>query len=160
MSVEDKVIIKNDSLPGVDMSIKNFELLGSILPTWTYVTKPIWKKLRVTYIGIKQHIQEGDVIQVGKLGTMFRVIKLIKVEGTMRGKGGKIYRIKRADNNLTTDTDIENVSKGDSVRVMGRQNFIDSLDHPWGRDYVEHCPVVYKTTLPCDPTDDEDCNCD
>lgn len=155
---EGKTIIKSDALPGVDKSNSDYTLLSTIQPSCTVVTKAIWKVKGKTFIGVKQHVQPGNVIRVGNMGLTYKVIRLMKVEGTRNGKGGMIFRIKRADGNLTTNVDLDNIFKGQTVKILGRQNYIDTLDHPWGRDYVEPCPPEVKTTLPCDP-EDEDCNC-
>ena len=161
MSAEaDKIILKEDSLPGVVKGAHNdFSLASDIPPAWTVITKSMWKKKGLTFVGVKQFANEvGDIIQMGKLGKKYRILQFVKREGTRMGKGGDILRIKRIDNNTTTNPDLENSLKGDKVLVMGRKSYIRTLDHPWGRDYVEPCKEECKTTLPCDGKD-EDCDC-
>jgi hypothetical protein len=151
MSAEDKpLILKDDALPGVDMSINNFELLASLQPAWTVVTKSMWKVKGQTFVGVKQFANEvGEVLEIGGLKKKYRIIAFIKREGTAFGKGGDIIRVKRADGNLTTNLDLENATKGQKVMVIGRQTFIEALDHVWGRDYVEPCKVPIPDSLPC-----------
>lgn len=152
MSAKDKeiLIIKDDALPGVDMSVGDFSLASSIQPAWTEVTKSMWKVKGQTFIGVKQFANQiGEVIEIGGLKKQYRIIKFVRREGTQMGRGGDIIRVKRADGNLTTALDLENAIKGAKVMVIGRQTYIDALDHPWGRDYVEPCKVPIPNSIPC-----------
>ena len=161
MSVQDNlIIIKNDELPGVDLARADYSMTASFQPTWTEITKSMWKDRGTTYIGVREYVDAGDIIKIGSLLKKYKVMKLVRVEGTMNDSGGRIIQIKRIDGNFTTSVDLDSATVGKKVKVLGRRNFIDQIDHPLGRDYVEPCPIEYKTTLPCDPEEDCDCNCD
>ena len=151
MSAKDDIlIIKDDDLPGVNMSIGDFSLASSLQPAWTEVTKSMWKVKGQTFVGVKQFANEvGEVIVIGGLKKKYRIIRFVKREGTASGKGGDIIRVKRADGNLTTELDLNNAVKGAKVMVIGRQTYIEALDHPWGRDYVEPCEVPIPNSIPC-----------
>lgn len=152
MSAQDKdiLIIKDDDLPGVNMSIADYSLASSIQPAWTEVTKSMWKVKGQTFVGVKQFANQiGEVIVIGGLKKKYRIIKFVRREGTAFGKGGDIIRVKRADGNLTTELDLNNAVKGAKVMVIGRQTYIEALDHPWGRDYVEPCKVPIPNSIPC-----------
>lgn len=156
---EDKIIVKNENYQGVVLSDRDFTLLSSVPASWSVVTKSMWKVKGITYIGVKQFANEpGDIIRLGRLGKHYRIISFVKREGTRRGKGGDIIRIKRADGNLTTNVDLENGLRGTKVKILNRRNFIDLLDHPWGRDYVEPCKVLPTRVIPCEDSE-EGCDC-
>lgn len=161
MSVEDKdkVILKNNSYQGVVLSEYDFSLLSSVPFSKTVVTKQMWKERRRTYLGVKQFANKpGDVIQIGSLKKLYRIIKFVRREGTMMGKGGDIIMVKRIDGAVTADLDIDNAKKGSNIKVLNRRSFEELLDHPLGRDYEEPCKVLPTKTGLCNNNDD-DCNC-
>lgn len=140
MSAEDKndkekLILRNEEYQGVILSDYDFTLMSTVPGAITTVTKSMWKVKGITYLGVKQFANEvGDVIQVGKLGKLYRIVAFVRREGTLMGGGGDIIRVKRADQNLTTNVDLDNAVEGAKIRIIGRRSFQKRLDHPLGRD--------------------------
>lgn len=122
---QDKTVIKRYELPGVDMSLSDFELLSTVKRKVTKVTKKMYKKSYLTYIGIKEQLSGGDVIQVGNMGIKYRVLKLQKVTD----REGYIYRVKRVDNASTTILDMDNIEVGMKVLVVSRKTFEQMLNY-------------------------------
>lgn len=114
-----KIILKRDNLPGVDLSVLDLTLLGSVKVRVSKVTKTMYKEHSLTFIGTRDMLNKGDVIQVGNLGLKYRVLKLSKVTD----REGYIHRIKRVDNGSTTITDLSNVSVGQTIMIVNRKTF-------------------------------------
>lgn len=116
---KNKIILKKEELPGVDMSVSDFTQLHTVQVTWSKVTKKMYKEKRQTFIGLKDTLNVGEVIQVGNLGLKYRVLKLSKVTDTE----GYIHRIKRIDDKSITLTDIDAIKEGGKVRIVNRRSF-------------------------------------
>lgn len=120
-----KIILKRDALPGVDMSISDFTQVHTVTVVWTSVTKKMYKKYKQTFIGIKEKLNEGEVIRVGSLGLLYRVIKLTQYTDTE----GFIHRVQRVDGASTTATDIDAIEVGDKVKITNRRSFQQKLNY-------------------------------
>ena len=117
--MEDSIIKKKTTLPGVDMSIFDFSDLTSVKIQRTFISKPIHKVGAKTYIGLKESADEGDILELGNLGIKYVVLSLKQ----LTPREGKIHRIKRLDGNSTTSTDIAATKVGQKVRILNRRSF-------------------------------------
>lgn len=115
----EKIILKTDALPGVDMSIIDLSAVHTVRINVTEVTNIMYKIGRQTFIGIKEPLDVQDIIQVGGLGLKYRVRKLEK----MTDRNGYIYKVKRLDGASTTQLDIDAIHLGQKVRVVSRRTF-------------------------------------
>lgn len=120
-----KIILKRDALPGVDMSISDFTQVHTVTVVWTNVTKKMYKKYKQTFIGIKEKLNAGEVIRVGSIGLLYRVIKLTEYTE----KEGFIHRVQRVDGASTTATDIDAIEVGDKVKITNRRSFQQKLNY-------------------------------
>jgi hypothetical protein len=122
---QDKIILKRYELPGVDMSVTDFEMLSTVKVSVTHVTKKMYKSSGQTFIGIKEQLDKGDVIQAGNMEIKYKVIKLVKVTD----REGRIYRVKRIDGGHTTQLDLDNIAVGQKVRVVNRKTFEQLMNY-------------------------------
>lgn len=108
----------------------------------------MYKVGRFTYIGTKEKLDNGDVIQVGNLGLKYKVRKLKKMDD----RYWHIYEIKRIDGNLTTGLDINATKVGQKVLIVSRQTFQQIFN--WAESLREEnpiCPTVCgNDSAPCD----------
>jgi hypothetical protein len=123
---QDKIVIKRYEFPGVDMSVNDFEMLSSVKIGVTKVTKKMYKKWKQTFIGTKDQLDDGDVIQVGNLDLKYRVLKHHKITD----REGYIYRVRRVDNANTTGLDINNIEVGMKVKIVNRKTFEQLMNYP------------------------------
>lgn len=119
MDNKEKIIIKSDYLPGVDQSVVDLTLFSTVKPRFTKVTKLMYKKRGLTFIGTKGKLDNHDVIQVGNLGLKYKVQKLEKVTD----REGFIYKVRRICNSNTTALDIDSIKLGDKVHIVNRKTF-------------------------------------
>lgn len=119
MEEAEPIVLKTDRLDGVDMSVSDISMLSAVKVVVTNCTEPIFKIKTQSFIGTKERLDDGDVIQVGDLGIKYRVIKNLR----MRGKTGNIYRIKRVDGFAITSLDINATRKGQRVKIVNRKSY-------------------------------------
>jgi len=113
-SNKETLIIKETQWPGVDKSVNDLTMLHTVRIATTKVTKTIFKKGSTTFIGLKDRLIKGDVIQVGTYERKYRIFDLVKVSDIE----GLIYKIRRVDNKPTSSVDLELVLLGDSVKIL------------------------------------------
>lgn len=114
-----EIILKAQYRGGFDYSFNNLESLSSVKILYTHVTTPIFKKGRESFIGVKEFLDDRDVIEVGLYDKLYRVVKM-KLRG---GKGGNIYQIKREDNASITNFDIDATKVGQVVKIKNRKSY-------------------------------------
>lgn len=154
MSEKEKIILKTNSLPGVDMSVNNLEFFTSVRIRWTKVSHTLTKKSGVTFIGTKEQLLAGDVIQVGNLGIKYKVISLKRLEARPQGY---IYRIKRVDGANITSLDIDNILIGQKVHIVSNKTFQQLFEmHPDVPHIEDECEEKILDTQFCCPTRPED----
>lgn len=115
----DKVKLRRETIEGVQKSFNNLEQLSTVKLLWTKVKTSIYKKKGITYIGTKDALDVGDIIQTGNYSIRYKVIKEVRLED----RGGYIYRIIRVDGYNTTSQDIDGSKVGQKVRVTSRRSF-------------------------------------
>lgn len=124
---------KEQSFPGVNYTIFDTNMLQTVPIAWTVVTHPIWKSsVHVSYIGIKENINAGEVIEFS--GVKYRVV----IRKRVRGKGN-VYRIKRLDDVTISSVDVNNSKAGTKVRLCSRRSYEQQLSLIF--DEVEACRV-------------------
>lgn len=134
-----KIILKSEHLPGVDLSVLDLRLVSSVKVGITKVTKPIYKVGKLTYIGVKEKLDNGDVIQVGNRALLYKVRRHKKADD----KYWNIYEIKRIDGSFTTSLDMEATKVGQKVRIVSRQSFEQIFN--WACFQREENPVPTTT---------------
>ena len=123
---QDKIVIKRYELPGVDMSLTDFEMVSTVKVLASKVTKKMYKEGGKTFIGTKDQLDVADVIEVGNMKIKYRVVKLHKVSD----HDWFIYRVKRVDGANTTSLDIDNIEVGMKVRIVNRRTFEQMMNYP------------------------------
>lgn len=149
MSEANKIVMKTNTLEGVDMSVNNLEMFTSVRIRWTKVSHAMTKRNGITFIGTKEQLLPGDIIQVGNLGLKYKVISLKKLEDKPQGY---IYRIKRVDGANITSTDINNVLVGQKVQIVSNKTFQQIFEQHPEVPHIEICPVEIPDTEFCCPT--------
>ncbi len=119
MNNTDKIIIRTEFLEGGDKSLIDYDILGSVKVIKTEVVKPLHKVKAKAYIGTKEPLLPKEVIQVGNLNLLYRVIELTKKLPT----GGNLHRVKRVDGYNITQTDIDAIKIKDTVRIKSRRTY-------------------------------------
>lgn len=107
------------SWKGIDYTYNNLSSLASVKVLWNTVTFPMYKKGGVTFIGIKEFQDEGDILELGTFTTLYRVIK----HHQMTYDKGNIYIIKRVDGSNITEFDIDAIKVGQKFRIKNRKSF-------------------------------------
>ena len=148
MSELNKLIMKTPTLEGVDMSVNNLEMFTSVRIRWTKVSHAMTKRNGITFLGTKEQLLPGDVIQVGNLGLKYKVISLKKLEDKPQGY---IYRVKRVDGAHTTSTDISNILVGQKVQIVSNKTFQQIFEQHPDVPHIEICPVEIPDTEFCCP---------
>jgi hypothetical protein len=119
------VIVKSSSWPGIDRSIVDFDTATSVKVAKSKVILSLYKKGALSFIGIQDGLQSGEVIQTGDLGIKYKIIGgAIKMLPT----GGFLYRVKRVDGFNITLTDINASHVGDIVKIKNRRSFQQQID--------------------------------
>lgn len=116
---DNKIILKRSELPGIDMSLVDLEIVGTVKVRVTIIKKKMYVVKGKTFIGTRDQLDNMDVIQLGNFGIKYRVMSLEK----MTDYEGYIYRIKRLDGYNTTDLDINATEVGQKVKIVNRQSF-------------------------------------
>ena len=127
MSEDENEIRRQLSLPGIPLHLHDVMQVSTVRVHITKVVEKMYKKHGITYIGIKEGAESGEVIQTGNLGLKYRIIGLTK---KVLPIGGYRYRIKRIDGANITQLDIDAVSVGDKVKFKSRRTFIELMNYP------------------------------
>ena len=106
-------------LEGVDMSLNDLSLFSSVRVAWTTVTDEMTKPGKRAFIGIKERLSPGEIIQTGMLKTKYKIVNCEKTAES----GWFLYCIKRVDGNPIGAIDITNSKAGDKVRITNRRTF-------------------------------------
>lgn len=105
---------------GVDQGLIDFFFNGQGMGATTCkVVKAPYKKMSKTFIGLSECLQPKEVIQVGNLGILYRIIGQAT---TMLPEGGFLFRIKRVDDALITALDLDSIVKGQKARITNRRS--------------------------------------
>ena len=110
---------KADSRGGFDLSFNNLETLASVKMVINIVTFPIFKVKRKSFIGLKERMDDGDIIEAGLFKKLYRIIHHAKVDPYK----GNIYQIERVDGASITQFDIDQVKVKQKVKVKNRKSF-------------------------------------
>lgn len=138
-----KIIIKTQRYDGVDKSLNDNEYLHSSPVAVSEVTKLMYRVGTHVYIGVREHLNVGDIIQVGSFDIKYRVMWFKqKTE-----KDGNIYRIKRVDDNSITKLDMDGVKLCDRVSITRGAISKSAMTCVEEEVSIERCPP--KPTVPC-----------
>jgi len=151
---KDKVILKSYAQPGIDLSVVDLTLVSTVKIRFTKVTKLMYKKGWLTYIGTKDQLDVHDVIQLGCLKLKYKVQKLEK----MTDREGYIYKIRRIGNHNTTQLDIDNAVLGSSVHIVNRQTFDQLFNYACSQREENPIPTTVdlcNTDACCEPEEEE-----
>lgn len=118
MSEGNNILYKSKRLGGVDKSFNNLETLSSVKMVINKITLPIYKHRSSSYIGLKERMDDGDIIQAGLYKVLYRILHHQKVSSD-----GNIYLIERVDGANITSFDIGQTKKGQNVLVKNRKSF-------------------------------------
>lgn len=146
MSEANKIVMKTTILEGVDMSVNNLEMFTSVRIRWTKVTHTMTKKSGVSFLGTKEQLLPGDIIQVGNLGLKYKVVALKKLEDKPQGY---IYRVKRVDGASITSLDIDNILVGQKVEIVSNKTFQQIFEQHPDVPHIEICPKEIPDTEFC-----------
>jgi len=151
---KEKVIIKSVSQPGIDLSVVDLTLVSTVKVRFTKVTKLMFKKKWLTYIGTKDQLDVHDVIQLGCLKLKYKVQKLEK----MTDREGYIYKIRRIGDSNTTQLDLDNVKLGDTVHIINRKTFDQMFNYACSLREENPIPttVCENELLPCETCDEDE----
>ena len=122
---EDKFRVNERSWPGIDKSIVDFSAVHTSKVMVTKVLIPLYKKGIIAYIGIKDLLLAGEIIQVGNLGQKYKIIGGAK---KVLPRGGYLFRVKRIDGFNITSTDMGAIFEGDKVKIKSRRSFKQQFD--------------------------------
>ena len=100
------------------MHFNNLEMLSSVKMVINEITKPIYKERSKSFIGLKEYMDDGDVIEAGDFKKLYRILR-----HASQDHNGNVYRIERVDGGNITNFDIEATRKGQKVRVVNRKSF-------------------------------------
>lgn len=131
MAESEKLIIKSEPLRRINYTYSDLYDVASVPVKRTVVTKLMTKVKLVTYLGVKERLNDGDVIRVGNLGICYRVKKHHKATD----KNGNIYVLKRLDNAFVTSLDINAIKLGDKVEILNRESFEQLFDKAYNAGY-------------------------
>lgn len=117
----DKIIMRSNRLQGVQKSFNNLEMVSSVRVTVTKLTSKIFKEKGIAYIGTRESLSVGDVIQVGNFSILYKVVK----HQSKTDDKGNVYRIKRVDGFNITGLDIDGTEVGQKVIIKNRRSYQD-----------------------------------
>jgi hypothetical protein len=115
----DKIIVRTEYLEGGDKSLIDYDITGSVKVVRTEVVEPMFKVKAKAFITTKEPLLPKEVIQVGNLNILYRVISLVKKTTS----GGNMHRVKRVDGYNITQTDIDAINVKDVVRIKSRKTY-------------------------------------
>lgn len=113
-------IVVKDQYNYVEYATSDLTPLYAVAPSITKTITEIYKVHRKALIGIQEHLNIGDVVF---MGVFPKTYKIISIEGFVRGKIGKLYRIKRTDGAFVSQFDADNVPIGSKVKVLTRKSY-------------------------------------
>jgi hypothetical protein len=117
----DKDIFKRDYYDGgIDYSIIDYSILGSIRVPKTKVTEPMFKKNGVAYVGLAQFVLGGEKIKVKGRDVVYHITGNTKSKLI---KKGYLYTVRRSDGFSITQTDIMHFKKGAEIKIVNRRSF-------------------------------------
>lgn len=104
---------------GVDMSIIDMVYNGDYnFLMKTKVIKQLYQKQNISFLGVKDSLQIGEVIEVGNLSLSYKIVSFKQA----LPQGGFVYRVKRTDGSDIDQTDTNNAPKGAKVRMKSRRS--------------------------------------
>jgi len=107
------------SWKGIDYTYNNLSSLASVKVLWNKVTDGMKKEHGVTYIGVKERQDDGDILELGLYKVLYRVVAHHKVTA----RNGNIYIIVRVDGSNITQFDIDAVKVGQTFKIKNRKSF-------------------------------------
>ncbi len=116
---EEKITFKAKNRGGFDYTFNNLETLASVKMIWNETTTAIFKENGIAYIGMKECLDNGDIIELGTFKVLYRVVHHKKVDVKL----GNIYQIVRIDKSTITAFDIDNTFPKQRVRIKNRKSF-------------------------------------
>lgn len=111
----DKIIIKSEALPGIDLSVHDHSYAFSTPVAWAKVVTPLFKERGNWMVGLSENLNVRDVIQIVGSPVSYRIMKYVRVEDYQR-----VYKVKRVDNYSITATDTDNMKAGQKVKIKNR----------------------------------------
>jgi len=118
MSEGNKIVFKASRRGGVDKSFNNLEALSSVKMVINKITLPIFKIRGKAFIGLKERMDDGDIIEAGLYKVLYRILHHEKVSHE-----GNIYWIERVDAASITSFDITQTKKDQKVIIKNRKSF-------------------------------------
>lgn len=107
------------SWKGINPTYNNLSSLASVKMVWNTVTYPMYKKGGVTFIGVKEYQDVGDILELGIYKTLYKVIQHYQ----MAYDKGNLYIIRRVDNTNITEFDLDAVKVGQKFKIKNRKSF-------------------------------------
>ena len=120
----DKIILKEQSWPGVDKSFNDRSMWCTMPQVQLKVTKGIYKVKTAGFIGLKGRVLKGEVIKVGRLGFTYKVVG----DPKPTEKEGFIHKIVRTCGEPIRQLDIDAVKVGKIAIVVSRQTRKDRIN--------------------------------
>lgn len=111
--------------PGIDRSLVDFDQVQTVPMAITKVVEPLFKQGLKSFIGTKERLDVGEIIQVGNLNQKYKVVV---AKNKMLVGGGFRNQVVRADGYNITMTDINAISIGDKVKIKSRKTFQKRLE--------------------------------
>jgi hypothetical protein len=112
--------IVKDQYSYVEYATSDLTQLHAVAPSITKTITEIYKIHRKALVGIQEHLNVGDVVF---MGIFPKTYKIVSIEGPVRGKVGKLYRIKRTDGGFVCEFDANNCPIGSKVKVLTRKSY-------------------------------------
>ncbi len=125
MAMSSELNFKSHSRGGFDYSFNNLEMLSSVKMIWNVTASQIFKKNKQAYVGMKEFLDDNDIIELGTFRLLYRVLRRVQWYGKEKGY---IYSIERVDGELITQFDIDASKVGQRVRVKNRKSFDQLFD--------------------------------
>lgn len=119
---KDKIIIRRESLPGVDKSIYDYSYAHSVPVVWTKVTISAYKTFNRGYIGLKDNIRVGEIIQPNNTNSTYKIMKVERVT-----EKGNLYKIARTDGYPLVAVDLDNLIVGRKIKIITRIGIRDGM---------------------------------
>lgn len=117
--MSDNIKFKSHSRGGFDYSFNNMEMFSSVKMIWNVTTSKIFKKNGATYVGMKEFLDDNDIIELGTFRLLYRVVKRVN----MHIPKGVPYQIERVDGEMVTQFDIDASKEGQRVRIKNRKSY-------------------------------------
>jgi hypothetical protein len=118
--MEDKIVIKPKSFPGVDRALFDIQ----VGPKKIRITGKLFKRGLTTYVPLEGHVLAGEVLRMGNLSITYRV----KGGNAISENENLCFPIQRVDGFNITNTDINAVIPGKYATVVNRKTFQQELE--------------------------------